>query len=588
MKKNLVRKILSTVSAVAVACVMPIAAVGCYNDGPAWTPPKNTDTYDIPQDYYRTYYEVFVRSFSDGNGDGIGDLKGLINNLDYLNDGDDSTMTDLGVNGIWLMPIHPTQSYHGYDVKDYKDINPDYGTLDDFDKLVEECNKRDIWIQIDLVLNHTSNQHPWFKAAVKAAQEGKDPELDEDMQKYSFIRANSAPLGGGKWHKVSRTDDYYYLGNFASSMPDVNLANDEVREEIKSIVDFWLERGVKSFRLDAVPYAFGISGDSLGEDNLEFWTWFNDYCNEKGAQVAEAQGWKNENITRYCYNVGEVWSSGDNINKYFTTGMSNFNYSLGASADRGYLAAAKNGLSYAACRLPYALENSQKTLAETTEGAILSNFLSNHDNGRVAGFLNSDPVKIKQAAGLCLLSPGNPYIYYGDELGALGSGRDENKRLSFNWGDSSKGITKNPGGSDFNGAQTLGSWKSQTNSENSILTYYRNAIRLRNRFPEIGRGIIKAYYVNASGKVTAQTDEQFGAALASVNLLNKTVAVYTLTWKDRTVLIAQNVGTAVAELDISEFSGYSVVGELKANGGAITLSGSKLALPVGGVAVLKA
>ncbi len=583
MSKKTFKKIFSAVSAVAVAAAMPIAAVGCGDD--VWTPPKNTYPYDIPQDYCRTYYEVFVRSFADGNGDGIGDLKGLINNLDYLNDGDDSTMTDLGVNGIWLMPINSSPSYHGYDITDYYSINSSYGTLDDFDELVEECNKRGIWIQMDLVLNHTSSQHPWFKNALQAARDGADPKTDPDMQRYEFVIADEKPAPN--WQKVSGADGYYYLENFnGGGMPDLNLKNDEVREEIKKIVDFWLNRGVKSFRLDAVPWACATSLE-YNDDNGEFWTWFNDYCNKKGAEVAEAQGWKNENISRYCYNVGEVLTTADStINSFFVTGMSNFNYSMGGGMDVGFAGAMQTALGgYRAAVTVAALEDCHKSALERDEHALLSNFLSNHDNNRSAGYFDYNTTSIKKAAGMYLLAPGNPYIYYGEEIGAAGSGKDENKRLAFNWGDSRK--VSDPSGNNYSGGQPLGSWKSQTNNSNSILTYYRNAIRLRNRFPEIGRGAMTGYAFNKEGVLTPMSEFETPYYVL-VHVDNSDIAAYTCEWKGRKVLIVHNICDQTKSFDISPFSGYSVVGSLKANGGSISLNGSTLKMSAGTTAVLKA
>ena len=126
-----------------------------------------TDTIplNVINDNYRTYYEVFVYSFYDSDGDGIGDLKGLISKLDYINDGDDTTDTDLGCNGLWLMPIHPSPTYHKYDVTDYYGIDPVYGTLEDFQELLAACDERGIKVIMDLVLNHSSSGHPWFQEA---------------------------------------------------------------------------------------------------------------------------------------------------------------------------------------------------------------------------------------------------------------------------------------------------------------------------------------------------------------------------------------------------------------------------------------
>lgn len=135
------------------------------------------------QDKYRNYYEIFVSSFCDSNGDGIGDIGGIISKLDYLNDGDPNSGDDLGIDGIWLMPIMPSPSYHKYDVTDYYDIDPQYGTMEDFEKLIAECDKRGIDVIIDLVINHTSSEHPWFKKAKAEIAQGN---LDGYAKLYSI------------------------------------------------------------------------------------------------------------------------------------------------------------------------------------------------------------------------------------------------------------------------------------------------------------------------------------------------------------------------------------------------------------------
>ncbi|MCH5164885.1 MAG: alpha-amylase [Clostridiales bacterium] len=583
-----IKKVLSALMAAVVTCSFGLCSVACGGDESNPAAPKNTDPYDIPQDYCRTYYEVFVRSFADGNNDGIGDLKGLIKNLDYLNDGDDSTTDDLGINGIWLMPINQSPSYHKYDVTDYYDIDDEYGTLEDFDELVKECNKRGIWIQMDLVLNHTSSQHPWFKQARNDARAGKvagdgiEEGTSKYMAYYNFYKWDEGPrIDKARYEK--RGEGFEYLCNFDSAMPDLNLQHPDVRAEITKIVDFWLERGVKSFRLDAVPWANAY--DSIyNEENGEFWTWFNDYCHSKGAEVAAAQGWANDAIAKYCYNVGEVWADNDTVQAFFGTGMSNFNYAVAANPDIGY-AQVINGFGSAASFVEK-LVNIQAGVLGRDPDALLSNFLSNHDNDRSSCFFGLDKSLIKKAAGLYLLSPGNPYIYYGEEIGANGfsessQNNDPNKRLPFNWGDGRSKI-QDPPGANFSGKQRLGSWKSQNTDPNSILTYYRNAIKLRNRFPEIGRGLMKAYRLDASGKIVE------ASAAGAINSLNTYVAVYTLTWKDRTVLIAHNIGEEDAVLDISNFAGYSLQGMLKADGGNVKLDDNKLTMSPSTVAVLKA
>lgn len=579
-----VKKLIACVAASAVCAACACGAVAC-GGGPNATP-KNTDPYDIPQDYVRTYYEVFVRSFADGNGDGIGDIKGLIKNLDYLNDGDDSTTADLGINGIWMMPINASPSYHKYDVSDYKSIDDEYGTLDDFDELVRECNKRDIWLQMDLVINHTSREHQWFKTAVAEAKSGMGSPDRGYMSRYKFYRKGTQPNEGKARYCEVAGSSYVYLCNFSDSMPDLNLANTDVRDDIKDIVDFWLERGVRSFRLDAVPWACGYSADDCGEENIEFWTWFNDYCNTKGAEVYGKDG---QALPRYCYNVGEVWSSANTVLSYFSTGMTSFNYSLaGTSPYIGYAGVVNERLS--AYRIVSELESLQQSALAADRNAILSNFLTNHDNNRSAEFFfGGDKVKIKKAAGLYLLAPGNPYIYYGEEIGAIGTGEDPSKRLPFNWGDKSKGIvTVNPPGAAAQ-KQELGSWKSQTADPDSILTYYRNAIKLRNRFPEIGRGVISACGVGRDGALASAATIVGGSQkpLYEFNELNEYIAAYTLTWNGKTVLIAHNVSAEARSFTLGAFDGYTVVGTLKADGGSVKLDGQKLTMSGGTVAVLK-
>ena len=581
-----VKKALSIFTSCAVALSLGLCGVACGGgddeSGPNPAAPRNTYEYDIPQDYCRTYYEVFVRSFADGNGDGIGDFKGLIDNLDYLNDGDDATTEDLGINGIWMMPINSSNSYHKYDVKDYYDVDKEYGTLEDFDKLVEECNKRDIWIQMDLVLNHTSSEHAWFRQARTDARAGKTPETSEAMAKYCFIPTSEVNGRDGYW-EVSGSE-YSYLGNFSVEMPDLNLSNTAVREEIKKIVDFWLERGVHSFRLDAVPWAFA-DASIYTEANGEFWTWFNDYCQQKGEKVYGKEG---DGINSYCYNVGEVWTGNMDIEKFFGTGMSCFNYSFGGADDVGFAELANGWGTSDGGWFTGKLQQIQQGTLEKDPDALLSNFLSNHDNDRSAGYFNYDAVKIKKAAALYLLAPGNPYIYYGEEIGAAGSGVDPNKRLPFNWGDGRASL-KNPPGAKYSGDQRFGTWKSQNRSTSSILTFYRNAIQLRNRFPEIGRGVMEACGIDASGKITTQSAIiAAGSSLNSTNSRNSRLAVYTLTWNGRTVLIVHNVGSDEVVLDTSGYAGYGLVGSLQANGGRVTLDGTSLTMSAATVAVLKA
>ncbi|MDE7464748.1 MAG: hypothetical protein K2M48_06935, partial [Clostridiales bacterium] len=235
-----------------------------------------------------------------------------------------------------------------------------------------------------------------------------------------------------------------------------------------------------------------------------------------------------------------------------------------------------------------ALEDTQKNVLALDPDALLSNFLSNHDNDRSAENFAS-ATDIKKGAALYLLAPGNPYIYYGEEIGAFGSGRDENKRLAFNWGDKRK--VKDPSDADYKEKQEYGTVKSQTTDANSILTYYRNAIKIRNRFPEIGRGLMTAYALNADGKLTKTSDIRSSigkeGSLYTVNSRNMSIAAYTLTWNDREVLIVHNVGKKETTIDASAFADHEVVATLKANGGKVSFADGSLTMSSGTVAVLK-
>ncbi len=182
-------------------------------------------------------YEVFVASFRDGNGDRRGDLQGLAEALPYIK--------SLGADAVWMMPIHPSPSYHKYDVTDYLAIDPAYGTLEDFDALVQASNAQGIGMILDLVINHSSSRHPWFLKACEALAQGKDsPYIDY----YVFSREQGHPVPGA--------DGWYYAGHFGTHMPEMNLDNENVRNEIAGILAFWLNRGAAGFRLDATTHYY--------------------------------------------------------------------------------------------------------------------------------------------------------------------------------------------------------------------------------------------------------------------------------------------------------------------------------------------
>jgi alpha-amylase len=230
------------------------------------TPPRNT-----------LVYEIFVRSFADGDDDpkGIGDLKGVRGKLDsYLNDGKPETDHDLEVGILWLMPLFPASSYHGYDVTDFRDVNPEYGDLADLEALVAEARTRGVRIILDAPFNHTSDEHPWFKEAVSNPHSPR--------RKYYVIEPDTGSRGAG-WHAVSSPsgEKLRYLGLFSPKMPDLNFDNPDVRREIRAIAKFWLDLGVAGFRLDAAKHIYGDRFDQSSQAeilrNNEWWREFSHF-----------------------------------------------------------------------------------------------------------------------------------------------------------------------------------------------------------------------------------------------------------------------------------------------------------------------
>jgi alpha-amylase len=244
-------------------------------------------------------YEIFVRSFFDSDGDGIGDLAGLTQKLDYVNDGNPRSTRDLGARCIWLMPVAASPSYHGYDVKNYYRVNPEYGTAADFKRLVAEAHRRGIRVLVDLVLNHASSEHPYFKEALR------DP-ASPHRSWFRFVTAPPAergPWGQQVWHKSPVRDEYYY-GIFTAEMPDLNYTTAAVREEAERVGRFWLtEMGVDGFRLDAVPYLVE-EGSALAHT-----AGTHAQLRDFGASVRRsAPG---------AFTIGEVWDSTGTVLRYY-------------------------------------------------------------------------------------------------------------------------------------------------------------------------------------------------------------------------------------------------------------------------------
>jgi len=412
------------------------------------------------------YYEIFVRSFADSDGDGIGDIQGIIEKLDYLNDGDASTTDDLGVTGIWLMPIMPSPTYHKYDVSDYYDIDEEYGTIDDFKKLIKEAHKRGISVIIDLVINHTSVENEWFIKALA------DDPVYKDYYQFATVETEGINLdatvwGHDVWIQEEDSDEYYYA-IFWDQMPDLNFENPAVREEIKKVAGFWLDLGVDGFRLDAAKHLYGdyeyAENFNLTEKNVAWWDEFRTYVLSK-----------NEDAIL----VAEVWDTPEVVEQY--AGVFDIMFDFEAAADITQLVVGSNNQDDLGTKLYYF----HKAMDASSDIFIDAPFLSNHDQNRIINSLSNDKVSNRIAAAIYLTLPGVPFIYYGEELGMKGTKPDQYIRQPFLWGADS-GFETTWVDKLYN--KTTPTVSDQLADEDSLLNYYKSLIQLRYEYEALLSG----------------------------------------------------------------------------------------------------
>jgi len=406
------------------------------------------------------FYEVFVRSFYDSDGDGIGDLAGLTQRLDYLNDGDPATTDDLGVTGLWLMPIAQSPSYHGYDIVDYYTVEQDYGTNEDFRILIEEAHARGIRVIVDLVLNHTSSTHPWFINA----STGPDA---EHRDWYVWSNENPGYLGpwGQKvWHP--RGGAYYY-GIFWEGMPDLNYRHLEVTEAAYDVARFWLEEmGADGFRLDAVRH--------LIEDG------------QRQASTPETHNWLagfdrlTDEVSPETLTVGEVWADTTDVVPYVANDELDlcFEFSLAEAI-----------LDSVTVNTSSAFRRRLQTVLDSYPPGQYATFLTNHDQNRVMSQVGGNPDKARLAATILLTLPGVPFVYYGEEIGMTGQKPDEKIRTPMQWSaGENAGFTPGrpwePVNEDFETVNVA----VESADPDSLLNHYRRLIHLRDDHIALRRG----------------------------------------------------------------------------------------------------
>lgn len=483
----------------------------------------------------RVFYQVFVGSFSDSDGDGIGDLRGLIDRFDYLNDGDPNSGKSLGVEGIWLNPIFLSPSYHKYDTMDYYAIDHRFGTEADLRELIALCHERDVKIILDLVINHTSTHHYWFDQFCNAHKNN-----DTSNPYYDFYTYADAPIGGRTFQQISGAKDYYEC-NFSGDMPELNFDNDAVRKEMVTLAKTYVDMGVDGFRFDAAKYVY------YGEEsrNVEFWDWY----------MAELRKIKPD-----IYSVAEVWDADTATFPYFSS-TNCFNFTM--SQQSGQIAKAAKGGSVSS--LTYYMEQYMEQIKEKSPNAMPVTFITNHDMDRAAGFLQPGFGHAQMAANLSILLPGSTFIYYGEEIGMLGSrggaNTDANRRLAMLWGDGD--TVKDPAGANYKAEQLNGTVADQLGEADSLYNHYKKVIAIRKANPEIASGTFTPLDVPGS---------KAGGFLSTLN--------------ESSVAVFHNTTTEPVQIDLTEFADFPCealtafvgMGEATLEGNILTLAGQTTAI----------
>ncbi len=442
-----------------------------------------------------TFYEIYMPSFKDGNGDGIGDFTGIISKLDYLK--------ELGIGGIWLTPFYPSPKVdNGYDISDYYSIDPDYGTMNDFELFIEESHKRGIRVIADLVLNHTSSEHKWFKESKSRVNHPKRDWYiwrDKPNNWESFF-------GGTAWEYDEVTNQYYYHA-FAKEQVDLNWSNPEVKQAMFDVMDFWLQKGIDGFRLDVINF---LKVNNTFKDNP------NDvhkneqiHLHDKDQEgilpiISEIAEFVNRYEDKFI--VGEVGSEDISILKDYT-GVNKldvvFNFNIGSIAE------------FDANRIFKQLYETDQAYDQNQTPTL---FFSSHDMSRFISRFGGDEERSKLVATLMLTAKGVPFIYYGDEIGMRDWITDDIKKmkdvqgltayeLELQSNKSEEDALKVANEKSRDKSRTPMQWNSQVNAgfsnvepwitipsqtldinvenqihnSNSILSYYKSLLKLRSQ-----------------------------------------------------------------------------------------------------------
>ncbi len=499
-------------------------------------------------------YELHVRAFMDSNNDGIGDFRGLLSKLDYIQ--------DLGVTCLWLLPFFPSPLRDdGYDISDYKGVNPSYGTLDDFREFLDAAHARDIQVMVELVINHTSDQHPWFQRARNAPKGSPEREFyvwSDTEDKYSGARIifTDTEKSNWTWDPVAQQ---YYWHRFFSSQPDLNYDNPLVLEEVLNIMRFWLDMGVDALRIDAIPYLVerdGTNCENLPETHAVM-------KNIRAAIDADYEG-------RLILAEANQWPS--DVRPYFGDGDEchmAFHFPL---MPRMYMALRQED------RLP--ITEIMAQTPDIPESCQWGLFLRNHDEltlemvsdeerdymylaysadprmrinigirRRLAPLVDNNRRRIELLNSILFSFPGTPILYYGDEIGMgdnIYLGDRNGVRTPMQWtGDRNAGFSRATPAKLFSPVIMDPVWgyeainvEAQQSDPSSLLSWMRNMIALRKLFSVFGRGSLKFLHPS-----------------------NRKVLAYIRQSADATILCVANLSRFAqpVQLDLAEYAGMVAV-----------------------------
>lgn len=526
-------------------------------------------------------YQIWPRSFCDSDGDGIGDLRGVIEKLDYIK--------SIGVDAIWFSPLfNSPQHDYGYDISDYYNINPEYGTLDDFKEMLNEAHKRGLKVIMDLVINHTSNEHRWFQESLK----GKDSPYHD----YYFWRKGKKPNGkkppnnwlstftGPGWEYNEDLDEWY-LHLFCKEQPDLNMDNPKVREEIKNIIRFWLDMGVDGFREDVITFISKREGlpngipipVACGIEHYKCGPHLDEYLKEFRKVTDEYD----------CMTVGEAPMMTPNLAlKFIKEGkdqtlnmMFNFQHMEADAVFSSWV------------HIPFSLKRLKKVYEKWQHKlygiAWNANYLENHDQPRIVSRYGNDKEyrveSAKMLATMYIFQSGTPFIYQGQEIGMtnirlpkIDMYKDvqtkDTYKLFRKLGFSDKQTMKTVMYASRDNARTPVQWTAGKNAgftsgekpwfyinpnyktvnvesadkdENSILNYYRKLLKLRKENPIIIYGDFKLLYRN-SKKLFVYERRYEGQKLLVINSFSE---------KTEKFVVPDSFNIEKAELLISNYNG---------------------------------